>query len=179
MQADWRRLLPPALLGLAAGILAVGAVTWPGRWFPGSRQGRWFFAFPILSSPTLPIGVAFGAYFGGIALLGVAWMWLLRVVTRVGCASVAVLAVFALWAAPFAVARPVGSDDLVAYAAAGKLMDRGFDPYKVGISVLGDTGPAVRAASPVWRDTPQPYGPLYLQSAALASRMGGSSSGPR
>jgi len=163
------------LLGLAASVLVLGASTYPGRWFPGSRQGKWFVAFPVLSSAGLPPWVAFTAYFGGMALLGVAWMWLLRRIARVGCPTLVVVAVFALWAAPLAVGPPIGSDDAISYAAAGRLVEKGYDPYEVGIIALGPAAPVVRAASPIWYETPQPYGPLYLRVAAAAVRLGGTS----
>ncbi len=172
---SWRQVLAPALLGGSASLLVVAAATFPGRWFPASRQKSWFFVSPVLGSPQLPPWVAFVAYYTGMAMLGVAWMWLLRRITRAGCATALILAVFALWSVPFVVGPPVGSDDAISYAAAGQLVQRGFDPYNVGIDALGKTAPVVLAASPVWREEPQPYGPLYLRATALAAKMGGSS----
>ena len=170
-----RALLPPTAVGLAAGIVVMGATTYRGRWFPGSRQGGWFFSFPGLGASGTPKWVAFGAYYGGLVLLGVAWIWFFGVVRRTKVGTASVLAVCALWALPLAVAPPIGSDDAIAYVGAGRLVNKGLDPYEVGIVALGKRDSAVRAASPFWWDSPQPYGPLYVRSAGLASSLGGSS----
>ncbi len=156
-------------------MLSIGAATSPRRWFPASRQGEWLFAFPGLSSPGQPRWVVFGAYYLGMALLGLAWIWLLRVVQRSGAGGVAVMLVFALWATPFFVGPPVGSDDAITYAASGKLVEKGLDPYQTGIIALGTRDRFVRAASATWWTSPAPYGPLFLRVAAAARSVGGSS----
>ncbi len=168
-------LVAPAALGVAAGVVAVGAATSPRRWFPASRQGEWLFVFPGLTSSGQPRWVVFVAYYAGMAVLGLAWVWLLRVLRRSGGTAVAVLLVFALWAVPFFVGPPLGSDDAIAYAASAKLIEKGFDPYEVGIVALGVRDPFVRAASPVWSTSPAPYGPLFLRTAQVAKSIGGSS----
>ena len=161
----------PALLGLVAGVVVVGAATYPGSWFPASAQGRWLFTAPVLGSARLPHWVAFTAYFGGLVLLGLAWVWLLRVVRGdqrfpawVG------LAVFIVWSAPFVVGPPVSSDDVVVYAGVGQLVQRGLDPYEVGVDALGPE-PVVAASSPFWRHDPSPYGPLHIRVAWVASAL--------
>ncbi|HEX2272335.1 MAG TPA: polyprenol phosphomannose-dependent alpha 1,6 mannosyltransferase MptB [Acidimicrobiales bacterium] len=165
----WRQAWGPALVGVAAAVAVVGVGTYRGQWFPADVQGRWFFTFPVLGSSELAHRTAFTVYFGALVLLGVAWMWLLRVVRgdRHFPAWLA-LAIFALWSAPFLVGPPVSSDDAVVYAGVGQLVERGLDPYEVGVDALGDE-PVAKAASPFWRDSPAPYGPLYLRVTWLAS----------
>lgn len=117
----------------------------------------------------------FGAYYVAMALVGLAWLWLLRVVRRSRTPTTVVLLVAALWAVPFFVGPPVGSDDAITYAASGKLVNEGFDPYEVGIIALTTKDPFVRAASATWWTSPQPYGPLHLRLSAAAQSLGGSS----
>ena len=169
----WTQVLAPTLLGLVASVLVMAANTNPGRWLPGSRQGPWLFSFPVLGSADVPNSVAIAVYYAGIALLGLAWVWVLRVATRRRPFPPALaFAIFLVWSAPLAVAPPVASDDLAAYAATGLLIDRGFDPYEVGVGVLGRER-AVTATSPFWHDTPQPYGPVFLEVMATASSVTG------
>ena len=169
----WRRVPAPALLGLVASVLVMAANTNPGQWLPGSRQGPWLFSFPVLGSADVPNSVAIAVYYAGLALLGLAWVWLLRVATRHRPFPPALaLVVFVLWSAPLAVAPPVASDDVASYAATGLLINRGFDPYEVGVEVLGPER-AVTATSPFWHDSPQPYGPVFLEVMATASSVTG------
>ena len=159
----------PTVVGLAAAVVVVGVSTHPGQWFPASAQGRWFFRFPALGSPELPHRTALAVYFGALALLGLAWMWLLRIVRGDRhFPTWLALCIFALWSAPFAVGPPVSSDDAVIYAGVGQLVEQGLDPYEVGVEALGDQ-PVVAASSPFWRENPAPYGPLYLRVTWLAS----------
>ncbi|HEX2043679.1 MAG TPA: polyprenol phosphomannose-dependent alpha 1,6 mannosyltransferase MptB [Acidimicrobiales bacterium] len=157
------------LLGLLAALVVVAVATYPGQWFPAAVQGRWFFTSPVLGSSALAHRTAFAVYFGALVVLGLAWMWFLHVVRgdRQFPTWLA-LGVFALWSAPFLVGPPVSSDDAVVYAGVGQLVERGLDPYEVGVDALGDE-PVVGASSPFWRDAPAPYGPLYLRVTWLAS----------
>jgi len=169
----WARVLAPTLLGLVASVLVMAANTNPGRWLPGSRQGPWIFSFPVLGSAEVPNSVAIAVYYAGLALLGLAWVWILGVATRHRPFPPALaLVVFVVWSAPLALAPPVGSDDLASYAATGLLINRGFDPYEVGVEVLGPER-AVTATSPFWHDSPQPYGPVFLGVMATASSVTG------
>lgn len=158
-----------------AGVLVVGAATYPGMWFPASSQGRWFFTFPVLGSPDLAHWKASSAYYGALVVLGVAWVWLLRAVRADHrFPTWIVLAVFALWSVPFTVGPPVSSDDAVVYAGVGRLVERGFDPYEVGVGAL-DPEPVAAAASSFWRESPAPYGPLYLRVAWTVTVLTGDS----
>jgi alpha-1,6-mannosyltransferase len=165
----WRQLWVPVLVGLLAAVVVVGVATYPGQWFPAAVQGRWYFTLPVLGSSELSHRTAFAVYFGALVVLGLAWVWLLRVVRsdRRFPAWLA-MGVFALWSTPFLVGPPVSSDDAVVYAGVGRLVERGLDPYEVGVGALGDE-PVVAASSPFWRDSPAPYGPLYLRVTWLAS----------
>jgi alpha-1,6-mannosyltransferase len=97
----------------------------------------------------------------GVLLLGAAW-WRLR--ERCLQASL-------LWAAPLLLAPPMFSRDVYAYAGQAALVVEGFDPYETGPGSL--SGPLVDGVDDVWRDTPSPYGPLWLWLAGGVVRVTG------
>ncbi len=156
----------PALLGLAAAVIVVGLATYRGLWFPAQWSS---FSFPLFGSSRLAHWQAYGGYYGALVVLGLAWMWLLKTVRgNPRFPAWLVLAVFVLWSIPFVVGPSVSSEDVYAYAGLGQLVERGLDPYEVGVNALGPV-PAVQVSPPFWRDNPTPYGPLYVRAAWLAS----------
>ena len=97
----------------------------------------------------------------GITGMALAFLGLYRIV-RAERADVRSVALAALcWSAPMLIAPPVLSLDVWSYLAQGTMVGHGLDPYLFGPSMLGQ-GPLLDAVSPVWRDTPAPYGPLML-----------------
>jgi len=66
-----------------------------------------------------------------------------------------------LWSLPLLLAPPLFSDDAYSYAAQGRIVQLGMDPYAVGPAQLG--GSFASQVDPVWLNTPAPYGPLALQ----------------
>ncbi len=68
---------------------------------------------------------------------------------------------------------PFGSADHLSYAAYGRMLATGHDPYATGPSVLGHD-PFGRAVED-WRTTPSVYGPLASAIQALAASAGGTS----
>ncbi|MDG4796421.1 polyprenol phosphomannose-dependent alpha 1,6 mannosyltransferase MptB [Micromonospora sp. WMMD1082] len=76
-----------------------------------------------------------------------------------------------LWMLPLLVTAPLGSRDGYSYACQGWVYADGGDPYATGVAAAGC--PWVSAVAPVWRDTPAPYGPLFVLLAALAVVLGG------
>ncbi|MFD5204192.1 polyprenol phosphomannose-dependent alpha 1,6 mannosyltransferase MptB [Streptomyces sp. NPDC058375] len=87
------------------------------------------------------------------------------------------LVTLAWWTAPFLLAPPLYSADVYSYIAQGSMVVEGHDVYTVGPSALDPGGIGGDAAAGVgnhWRDTPAPYGPLFLLiSAAVAWTTGG------
>lgn len=70
-----------------------------------------------------------------------------------------------LWALPLLLAPPLASRDIYSYACQGWIHDAGGDPYG---GVAGQGCPWVDAVAPLWRDSPAPYGPLFVWLAGLA-----------
>ncbi|MET8361754.1 polyprenol phosphomannose-dependent alpha 1,6 mannosyltransferase MptB [Micromonospora sp. NPDC005171] len=80
-----------------------------------------------------------------------------------------------LWALPLLVAPPLGSRDVYSYACQGWTYAHGVDPYTVGVAAAGC--PWLDTVAPIWRDTPAPYGPVFVLLAALAVGLGGGLTG--
>lgn len=97
-----------------------------------------------------------GLWLVGTALLTRAW-WAARngdLPTRW------VLVTVALWLLPLLFAPPLGSRDSYAYACQGATYAAGLNPYHQGVSAL--PCPWLDSISLIWRDTPAPYGPLFV-----------------
>ncbi|MEV4769255.1 polyprenol phosphomannose-dependent alpha 1,6 mannosyltransferase MptB [Micromonospora humida] len=77
-----------------------------------------------------------------------------------------------LWSLPLLLTPPLASRDVYSYACQGWSYAAGHDPYRVGVAAAGC--PWVDAVAPIWRDTPAPYGPVFVLLAALAAGAGGS-----
>ncbi|RPK87320.1 MULTISPECIES: polyprenol phosphomannose-dependent alpha 1,6 mannosyltransferase MptB [Streptomyces] len=152
----------------AAGSLAVVV----GGWFAGKLPvhdpwGLW------TDHGSATKAVAAVLAYAGLTVLVVAW-W------QYGKAASTVrdtLVTLAWWTAPFLLAPPLYSADVYSYIAQGSMVVEGHDVYTVGPSALDPGGIGGDAAASVgnhWRDTPAPYGPLFLLlSAAVAWATGG------
>jgi len=81
-----------------------------------------------------------------------------------------ILVTAALWIIPMLAVPPLASRDMYAYACQGSLFDAGFNPSVVGISA--QPCPWLDSVSMVWRDTPTPYGPLWIMLSGLAAAFG-------
>ena len=146
-------------------VVAVSRAGWPagvaappgpfGLWRAVSDDRGWF--------------AALGA--SAVGVLAVAFVALYRRAAEgeVGVATVARTGL--LWCAPVLVAPPLLSLDAYSYIAQGQMLLSQLDPYTVGPAALGG-GPVLDAVSPVWRDTPAPYGPLALAVLRLIAQLG-------
>src|SRR6201990_2438431 len=68
-----------------------------------------------------------------------------------------------LWVLPLLIAPPMYSKDVYSYLAQSQISLEGLDPYKVGpASGLGLGHVFTLSVPSVWRETPAPYGPLFL-----------------
>jgi hypothetical protein len=73
----------------------------------------------------------------------------------------------------FVVVPPVTDDDVISYAAYGRIAVLGHDPYRTAPSDLAD--PVTDAVGPVWRDTPSVYGPIATAEQYVVMRLAGRS----
>ncbi len=68
-----------------------------------------------------------------------------------------------LWILPLLPAPPMYSKDVYSYLAQSQISLEGLDPYRVGpASGLGLSHVFTLSVPSLWRDTPAPYGPLFL-----------------
>lgn len=68
-----------------------------------------------------------------------------------------------LWIVPLLIAPPMYSKDVYSYLAQSQISLEGLDPYRVGpASGLGLSHVFTLSVPTLWRETPAPYGPLFL-----------------
>jgi hypothetical protein len=135
-------------------------------------------AFPTLVLNASPVTLAQGPdgaliymlWGFGTAGLVTAW-WLGRHLIGTGLLSARwVVLTAALWMLPMVICPPTGSRDVYAYACQGALVAAGHSPYHEGVAALPCQW--LSSVSPIWRDTPAPYGPLFLMIAGAAAKTG-------
>lgn len=68
--------------------------------------------------------------------------------------------VLALWIAPLMLVPPLFSRDVYSYYMQGKLVLAGGDPYTQGVESI--PGWFQSGVDVMWRDTPTPYGPVFV-----------------
>jgi hypothetical protein len=138
----------------------------PGR--PGQPPWSW----SLHPSPYLVIGLTAA----GLAAGALGLVLTLRAVRR-GWAfpARAVLAAGLLAAAALTLVPPFGSSDHLSYAAYGRMLVTGHNPYTTTPAQLAALGDPVARAVQDWRGTPSVYGPLATAIQALASLAGGTS----
>ena len=165
----------------------------PGRLAAGRRRAargrsatgrsRWWY------EPGWPSGRGGGLalVYAGMALLGLAWLGLGRLVAtrdwgapagaragvphrpRLAPARAAptlrdLLLIGSLWALPLALGPALFSRDVYSYLAQGTILHLGPEPLPRHAGRAGSYGQGhvLSAVSPFWRHTPAPYGPLFL-----------------
>ena len=68
-----------------------------------------------------------------------------------------------LWVLPLLIAPPMYSKDVYSYLAQSQICPLGLDPYRVGPATGLGLGHVFTLSVPsLWRETPAPYGPLFL-----------------
>ena len=68
-----------------------------------------------------------------------------------------------LWVIPLLIAPPMYSKDVYSYLAQSEIALLGLDPYRVGPATgLGLDHVFTLSVPSLWRETPAPYGPLFL-----------------
>ncbi|GAA2359049.1 polyprenol phosphomannose-dependent alpha 1,6 mannosyltransferase MptB [Saccharopolyspora halophila] len=119
--------------------------------------------------------VAMAACWLGMLMIVAAWLWMGRLCLpgRTRMLDPRELArTLAMWAIPLALCPPLFSTDMYSYLAQSEVAARGFDPYLVSPAVaLGVDHPFTSNVPNIWRDTPSPYGPLFLMFGQLVSRL--------
>jgi len=129
----------------------------------------------LLGLPARIPTVAMACAWLGMLMVVTAWLWLgklawprsPRMISRTQLDRTIVM-----WGLPLAVAPPLFSTDMYTYLAQNEVAARGIDPYSLGPgNALGVDNPLVANVPNIWRDTPSPYGPLFLLFGKELSRI--------
>jgi alpha-1,6-mannosyltransferase len=153
-----RRLGLTGALLMGVGALGAGALPVPNP----------LFGLRLLGLPSRNATIAIAVTYAGIGLLVIAWLWVGKMLRAHGAVAPApdraqLARTAVLWAVPLAVAPPMFSRDVYSYLAQSAILARGLDPYVLGpAEALGVDDPLTRSIPTIWRDTPAPYGPLFL-----------------
>jgi alpha-1,6-mannosyltransferase len=135
------------------------------------------FGLRLLGLPARNYTVSLAIICAGIAMVVLAWLWLGRL-ARHGRARLLSRSqldrTVAMWAVPLALAPPLFSKDVYSYLAQSAMVARGLDPYTIGVAEgLGVGDPLVRTIPNLWRETPAPYGPLFLGLGRVITAIAG------
>jgi hypothetical protein len=176
------RPVPPVRAG-TAGLVAIGisvactfavAVAGPSVMEPAlpGRPGQPPWSLGLNPSPYLVIGLTAA----GLAAGALGLVLALRAIRRSWSVPArAVLIAGLLAAAALTLVPPFGSSDHLSYAAYGRMLVTGRNPYTTTPAQLAALGDPVARAVQDWRGAPSVYGPLATAIQALASLAGGTS----
>jgi alpha-1,6-mannosyltransferase len=132
---------------------------------------------PVVSLFTRLPTVALACAFAGMAMVVLGWLWLGRFVRpgRVRLLSRGQLTRTMLtWTAPLVIVPPMFSRDVYSYLAQSKIAALGLNPYVLGpATALGVGAPLTRGVPNIWRDTPAPYGPLFITMGRAVTALSG------
>jgi alpha-1,6-mannosyltransferase len=151
-----RRVGTVGALLLAAGSLGAGAAPVFNP-LPG---------VPVLGLFARIPTVSLACAFTGMLLVVLAWLYLGRLV-RPGRPRLVSRSqmdrTLVMWTVPLFAVPPMFSRDVYSYLAQSDIAAKGLDPYLLGpAQALGVDHPLTRGVPNIWRDTPAPYGPLFL-----------------
>jgi hypothetical protein len=154
---------------IAAGVMGPSAVV-PG-FAVGTPWPPWFrhdHPTAVVVSVMMWAAVLAGGAGLSAGLLAVRRGWRPRPAPLIAGAVIAVLALL--------VVPPVGSTDMLDYAAYGRITALGHSPYQMTPLQLKQTGDPVGGAAPqAWQTDPSVYGPLATASEWAAAELGGTS----
>ncbi|WP_440712322.1 polyprenol phosphomannose-dependent alpha 1,6 mannosyltransferase MptB [Gordonia sp. FQ] len=141
----------------------------------------------VLSLPSRMFSTALTITIGGTMILVAAWILLGRY--AIGRYGVEVAEnrspvrrmsrrqadrTLVMWIAPLLVAPPLISKDVYSYLAQSAIAYRGMDPYRYSpMRGLGVDHPLTVSVPNLWKDTPAPYGPLFLWLGEQITRVTG------
>lgn len=137
---------------------------------------------PVTTVPVLGLfsrmpTVALALAFAGMGMIVLSWLWLGRFV-RPGRPRLVSRGQFRrttlTWTVPLLVVPPMFSMDVYSYLAQSKIASLGLNPYVLGpATALGVADPLTRGVPNIWRDTPAPYGPLFITVGRVITALSG------
>ena len=163
-----------ALIALSIAATAATGLAGPSAMEPAlpGRSGQPPWDLGLHLPPAAAVGLAAVALAAGAAGLGLC----LHAIRRGWAVSPRMVLVAGLiTAAVITLAPPFGSSDQLSYAAYGRMVITGHDPYLTTPAMLARLGDPVARAVQDWRGSPSVYGSLATGGQALASWIGGDS----
>jgi alpha-1,6-mannosyltransferase len=161
---DWSFLRRAGLMGFIAILSICIGASLPGSPFKLEMSGTWFFGEPSAFNPGQTVLLLPGmvAVYGGMLLFVRVWFGLVQTLRHRPGAPIRTLAyMLAAWVAPLLLVAPLFSRDVFSYAAQGEMMSHHINPYLYGPGTIG-SGQFVNPVDALWKNTPAPYGPLFL-----------------
>jgi hypothetical protein len=153
------------LLGYA-GMVVTGTRLAP---LPNPPTGVWWFSLPAGHTGLLRV-----AFYVSTVLAVAGWAAVGTVAWKGRLGTKAAVGVLTAWSVPLLLGPPLFSKDIYSYVGQGLIAHRGLNPYSVPPAALGN-GPLLRSIASVWRHSPAPYGPLFVEMArAVTSVVRGS-----
>jgi hypothetical protein len=165
-------LLAIGALGAVASILVVIGGTLAGAAAP-SGTGRFWTVPAVPVRPSIALLPALVTYYGGLIILVRAWLLLRRYHLTHGLAAGVVAIIVVVWSVPMLLGPPLGSRDVYAYAAQGRMAEQGLDVYDEGPGELGDGDPVLAPVDPVHWESPVLYGPVFVAMAGAVAELTG------
>lgn len=159
-----------AAIGASVGCFLVTALLGPSPQQPALPGPGPSFTLAIDPSPYLVTALVVAGVLAGTAGLG---LCLLAAGRGVRVSPRALLVAGLLATAALSVLPPVGSSDHLNYAAYGRMVVTGHDPYATTAAELA--GDPIADAVQEWRRTPSLYGPIATAQEAFAAWAGGGS----
>ncbi len=153
-----RRLVVSTLAGLLGyvGMILTGTRLAP---LPNPPTGTWWFSLPAGH-----VGLLRVLFYVAMALAIAGWVGVGTVAWRGQLSVRAAVVVLVVWSVPLLLGPPIFSKDLYSYVGQGLIAHRGLNPYTKAPAVLGN-GPLLNSIASVWRHSPAPYGPFFVEMA--------------
>jgi hypothetical protein len=101
------------------------------------------------------------------------WLLLRRHKLTHGLSIRSFAVIVVIWSIPLLVGPPLGSRDVYAYAAQGRMAEQGLDVYEEGPASLGEDDPVLAPVDPLYHDTPVVYGPVFVFASANIAKVAG------
>jgi alpha-1,6-mannosyltransferase len=122
------------------------------------------FGVRLLNLPSRVQTVSLTMTTTGAVIMALAWLMLGRFVLGDRRMSRSQLdRTLLLWVLPLLIAPPMYSRDVYSYLAQSAIATKGLDPYRVGPATgLGLDHVFTLSVPTMWRETPAPYGPLFV-----------------
>jgi hypothetical protein len=167
-----RSLLVIAALGFFGALSVVIGGGLAGAASPAEAGRLW-------SVPTVPVRPVMGLvpalfmFYGGLIVLVRSWLLLRRHQLTHGLDVRSFAVIVVIWSLPLLVGPPLGSRDVYAYAAQGRMAEQGLDVYEEGPASLGEDDPVLAPVDPLYHDTPVVYGPVFVFASASIAKVVG------